>query len=134
MRSIPIVNNSFVKFVLVGVINTIVGTAVMFVLYNYAECNYWVSTAMNYVAGSVVSFFLNKYFTFKSQKKGAKVIVAFAINICCCYFFAYGIARVIIHSIFYCVSTTARDNISMIAGMVLFVIVNYIGQRFMVFK
>lgn len=37
-----------IKFVLVGVINTLFGTAIMFGLYNLAGCSYWVSSAANY--------------------------------------------------------------------------------------
>ena len=57
------------KFLLVGVINTLVGTAIMFGLYNIAGCSYWVSSAANYVLTSILSFFLNKYFTFRSRER-----------------------------------------------------------------
>ena len=49
------------KFLLVGVINTLVGTGIMFGLYNLANCSYWVSSAANYVLTSILSFFLNKH-------------------------------------------------------------------------
>ena len=52
------------KFLLVGVINTLVGTGIMFGLYNLSNCSYWVSSAANYVLTSILSFFLNKHFTF----------------------------------------------------------------------
>lgn len=55
------------KFLLVGVINTLVGTGIMFGLYNLANCSYWVSSAANYVLTSILSFFLNKHFTFQSR-------------------------------------------------------------------
>ena len=57
------------KFLLVGVINTLVGTAIMFGLYNIAGCSYWVASAANYVLTSILSFFLNKYFTFRSRER-----------------------------------------------------------------
>src|SRR5699024_8647251 len=55
------------KFLLVGVVNTLVGSAIMFGLYNLAGWGYWVSSAMNYLLTSILSFFLNKYFTFQSR-------------------------------------------------------------------
>ena len=58
---------TFWKFILVGIINTLVGTTVMFVAYNLCHLNYWVSSASNYVVGSIVSYFLNKYFTFNQM-------------------------------------------------------------------
>lgn len=51
------------KFLLVGVVNTIVGTGLMFLLYNVFSVSYWISSAANYIVGSIVSYFLNKYFT-----------------------------------------------------------------------
>ena len=81
------------KFLLVGVINTLVGTGIMFGLYNLANCSYWVSSAANYVLTSILSFFLNKHFTFQSRERGAGQVVRFAANIAVCYLIAYGIAR-----------------------------------------
>lgn len=59
-----ILDVTFWKFVLVGIVNTLVGTAVMFAAYNVLHLSYWISSASNYVVGSIVSYFLNKYFTF----------------------------------------------------------------------
>ncbi len=56
----------FARFLLVGVVNTLVGAAIMFGLYNLAGCSYWVSSATNYVLTSILSFFLNRSFTFQS--------------------------------------------------------------------
>ena len=78
----------FLKFCLVGVLNTLVGTAVMFGLYNLAQCSYWFSSAMNYVVGSVVSYFLNKHFTFRSSGGGWRQLLRFALNIAVCYLIA----------------------------------------------
>ena len=73
-----------VKFLLVGVINTLVGTGTMFGLYNCLGCSYWVSSAGNYIVGSIVSYFLNKYFTFKNHQKSAKTVLKFVVNIAGC--------------------------------------------------
>ena len=40
-------DKTFMKFVMVGVVNTIVGTTIMFVFYNVFHLNYWVSSASN---------------------------------------------------------------------------------------
>ena len=41
-------DKTFMKFVIVGVVNTVVGTAIMFVFYNVFQLSYWVSSASNY--------------------------------------------------------------------------------------
>ena len=55
-------DRTMLKFLLVGMVNTLVGAGTMFLLYNAANCSYWFASAANYAAGGVVSFFLNKYF------------------------------------------------------------------------
>lgn len=123
-----------IKFLIVGVINTIVGTSVMFLCYNVFRMGYWPSSAMNYIIGSIVSFFLNKYFTFKSGKKSLGEAVRFVLNITVCYVLAYGIAKPCVYSVLGGYSGTVRDNAAMLAGMCLFVAFNYFGQRFLVFR
>ena len=71
----------FLKFIIVGIANTIFGTAVMFCAYNILNLNYWISSALNYILGSILSYFLNKYFTFQNKSKNSKTIVKFIINI-----------------------------------------------------
>lgn len=124
------------KFILVGMINTLVGTIVMFVLYNVFHAGYWLSSAANYIVGSVVSYILNKHFTFRNNEKSVFMIVKFVVNISICYLIAYGIAKPVVLWILdgtkY--SVQIQENVAMMAGMCLFVGVNYIGQRFFVFR
>ena len=125
---------TFWKFVLVGIVNTVVGTAVMFVAYNIFHLNYWISSASNYIIGSIVSYFLNKYFTFQNKEKSVKQIVMFIINITTCYLLAYGLAKPIVSWILIDQSKPVQDNVSMLMGMGAFVVFNYLGQRIFVFK
>jgi len=125
---------TFWKFIIVGVINTLFGTGIMFVFYNVFHLSYWVSPASNYFFGSILSYFLNKYFTFKSKKNTGKTIVRFVVNISVCYLLAYGGAKPLARWIFSGASVTLQENMAMLAGMCFFVAFNYIGQRFFVFK
>ena len=86
-------DRTFLKFLIVGVINTLVGTAVMFGCYNLLHFGYWVSSAANYVVGSIVSYFLNKYFTFQVKERSIRFVVRFIINITICYLLAYGMGK-----------------------------------------
>lgn len=132
---------TFFRFLLVGVVNTLVGTAIMFGLYNVAglylwgDTGYWISSAANYVVGSVVSYFLNKHFTFRNTETGSKVVVRFVINIAVCWVLAYGIAQPVTEWVLGGVlSEQMVGNLSMFCGMVLFVMLNYLGQRFFAFR
>ena len=125
---------TFWKFILVGIINTLVGTTVMFVAYNLCHLNYWVSSASNYVVGSIVSYFLNKYFTFQNKEKSWKQLVKFALNITVCYLVAYGLAKPLVSWFLHGQSKSVQDNLSMLVGMGAFVVFNYVGQRVIVFR
>ncbi|MCQ5202641.1 GtrA family protein [Mordavella massiliensis] len=124
----------FLKFMVVGVVNTVVGTAVMFVMYNVFHQSYWISSASNYVVGSILSYFLNKYFTFESKKKSLSQVLKFVLNISLCYLVAYGIAKPTVTWMLQGQQGALRDNLAMVVGMVLFTLLNYIGQRAYVFK
>lgn len=127
-------DKTFLKFIIVGVINTIVGTSIMFILYNAFGFSYWFSSSMNYIIGSIVSFFLNKYFTFKSKTFSFKEVVLFIVNIAVCYLIAYGFAKWIILYIMSSYSLKIQENTAMVVGMVLFTMLNYLSQRFIVFN
>ena len=127
-------DKTFSKFVMVGVVNTVVGTSIMFIFYNVFHLSYWVSSASNYFFGSICSYLLNKHFTFQYHEKGFKSLIRFTINILVCYLLAYGIAKPFIRWIFSDFNDTIQDNISMALGMCLFVVFNYLGQRFFAFK
>ena len=125
---------AFLRFLLVGVVNTLVGSGVMFLLYNLAHCGYWFSSAMNYVVGSVASYFLNKSFTFRKRGHDRATVLRFILNIAVCYAAAYGAARPLARVLLSGASETLRDNVAMGFGMCSFVALNYLGQRMLVFR
>ena len=134
MKFTMIFDKKFFKFILVGIINTVVGSAIMFSLYNLAHLSYWVSSACNYFFGSILSFFLNKYFTFTVKEWSLFMIVAFILNIAISYFIAYGLAKPLINYFLDNESQNIRENVALFVGMCLFTGLNYLGQRFVVFN
>lgn len=122
------------KFLLVGVANTLFGTGIMFLFYNVFHFSYWVSSASNYFFGSILSYILNRIFTFKSKEQTRRTLPRFIVNIVICYLFAYGVAKPLAEYLLSGAEKTVQENIAMLVGMCLFVGLNYIGQRFFVFK
>ena len=129
-----LLDKTFWKFILVGIANTLFGTGIMFLFYNVFHFGYWVSSASNYVFGSILSYFLNKHFTFQNKSKDPKVILRFILNITVCYLVAYGLAKPLVRTLLSGMSVTVQDNGAMLVGMVVFVGLNYIGQRFFAFR
>ena len=127
-------DRTFWKFILVGIANTVVGTGIMFLFYNLLHLSYWVSSASNYLFGSILSYFLNKLFTFQNKANTRETLPRFVINISLCYLLAYGLAKPLAMRLLSDLSLTAQENIAMVVGMCLFVGFNYLGQRFFVFR
>lgn len=124
---------SMLKFLLVGVGNTLLSTVLMFAL---EGLGYWPSTAIAYVAGAVMGFFLNRRFTFHSDEVMWKAAVKFAINVAVCYVVGYGLARLVMGVLAPLNPLPAiwLERLSKLVGMGLYTVFNYFGQRFFAFR
>ena len=127
-------DKTVIKFLAVGVVNTLVGCGTMFLLYNLAHCSYWVSSAANYVVGGIVSFFLNKYFTFQSKTWEWSQVWKFAANVTVWYLLGYGLAKPLVLHLLAGQAVNVQENVAMLVGMCLYTGLNYLGQRFFAFK
>jgi putative flippase GtrA len=129
--------NRFTRFLLVGVINTITGLSVIFVLLNVFEFSYWTSTFIGNGVGAAVSYLLNRSFTFNSQIDFTKGIPKFISVILLCYFFSYSISEFVADGVYYLYSTIPfinKEEFAILFGSGLYTITNYFGQRYFVFK
>ncbi len=129
-----LLDGTVVRFLLVGVINTLVGCGAMFLLYNLAHWSYWLSSAANYVLGGVVSFFLNKYFTFRKREWSWRQAGRFAVNVAVCWLLAYGLAKPLVLAVLEGQPVWLQENGAMAVGMCLYTALNYLGQRFFAFR
>ena len=151
LLSKTILDRTFWRFVLVGVVNTLIGLGVNYLvlwllgLTNSVSENtaYWIASAANYTVGSIVSFFLNKYVTVKSRAKSAGEVFRFILNIIVCWIIAYGTAKPFVGWLLTKTWVFPWQNAPMpkavgyvatLVGAGLFVILNYFGQRFFAFK
>ena len=129
-----LVDRKLMRFAAIGTANTILGMGIMFGMYNWLGCGYWVSTAANYLITSVISFFANKYLTFHNHQKSIRQAFRFAANIALCYVFAFSVAKPLVIRLMAHVRHNVQENVSMLVGMGLFSCCNYLGQRLVVFR
>lgn len=122
------------KFLLVGVVNTLVGTGVMFLLYNLAGVPYWPSVCANYLCGGVVSYFLNKYFTFHNKERSWAQVGRFVVTVAVCMLIAYGLAKPAVRWALSGMGERLQENVAMLVGTGLYTVLNYVGQRFFAFQ
>lgn len=57
----------FLKFGLVGVLNTSMHYAIFFLLFSFFGLHYMMSSAIGYASGLLNSYFLNRIWTFRSR-------------------------------------------------------------------
>ena len=123
-----------VRFGMVGVLNTLLGWVIMAVLYNLIHLNYWLSTGISYFIGGVFSYHVNARFTFQVENRDKGLPWRFAVNIIVCYLIAYGTAQPLIRYALSAQPAVIVDNIAMLAGMCFFVVLNFCGQKLLVFR
>lgn len=131
-----------IHFGMVGVINTMLGWIIMAVLYNLIHLNYWFSSGISYFIGSVFSYHANAKLTFKVENKDRWLPWRFAANIIVCYLVSFSAAQPFTARILDAVGLSAGgriseallDNIAMIFGMGIFIVMNFFGQKLFVFR
>jgi len=124
----------FLKFLIVGIINTIVGYAIMFVLLNAAHLSYWISSSFGYFLSCILSFYLNKYFTFTVKHWSVFMIISFIVTIVISYYVPFWIADGVVNKILQNSQEDVQENVALIVGTCLASAVSYLGQRFIVFR
>lgn len=123
-----------IHFGIVGVMNTAMGWAIMLVLYNLLHLNYWFSTGISFFIGGVFSYHANSKVTFKVENKDKWLPYRFAANIVICYLIAFGVAKPLVSRILSTQPVVIVENAAMIVGNVIFVGLNFFGQKILVFR
>ncbi|WP_370880980.1 GtrA family protein [Paenibacillus brasilensis] len=132
-----IFNNSFTRYLLVGVINTLIGLSAIYLLYNVFSLNYWISTSIGNAIGMISSFILNRRFTFKSDvsilKSSIKFIAVSVISYCIAYYLGY-LLILIFEGANFTLNRTVYNNLSILLSSGLYTILGYVGNKRISFK
>jgi putative flippase GtrA len=128
--------SSLVRFLLVGVINTFVGLSVMFFMLHIAHLSYWWATFSGNAVGAIVSFLLNRSFTFQSDISVTKGAFRFLVVMLSCYYVAYSFSQMTARFIVTLSSypfANVRDDLAVLFGTLFYTVLNYLGQKIIVF-
>lgn len=123
-----------IHFGIVGVMNTLIGYVIMALLYNLIHLNYWLSSGISYFIGSVYSYYMNSKLTFKVEKKDKWLPWRFALNIVVCYGISFGVAKPAVRAVLASQPVVIVENVAIVFGMCIFVVLNFFGQKFFVFR
>ncbi len=131
-----------IHFGMVGVINTLMGWGIMALLYNLIHMNYWLSSGISYFIGSVFSYHANAKLTFKVEERDRWLPWRFALNIIVCYLVSFSVAKPLVARLIELtglahgdgLSRALFENIAMVFGMGIFIVMNFFGQKLFVFR
>lgn len=121
------IDATFFRFVLVGIVNTLVGYAIIMLLFHVMGLGYALSYFLSYMVGIIISFFLNRHFVFFSQKSKAKEFLKFLIA----FVLSYGVSYMGLY--FIMENHLLSANIAFFAGMVIYSILFYLLNRYITF-
>ncbi|MFD2611217.1 GtrA family protein [Paenibacillus gansuensis] len=128
--------HSFTRFLMVGVLNTMVGLGATYLFLNGIGTGYWVSTFLGNGAGAVVSYILNRRFTFQSTAHVGRSFGKFILVILVCYFVSYGVslklAEVVLKGLG--LKETLGKELAVLIGTGIYTVINYAGHRFFTFR
>ena len=131
-----ILDRSLLFYTLIGLSNTFLTMGLEFLLNNAFGLPYWWTTSIPFAITSITSFVFNRKFSFKSHGNFWNDMIKFYILFIACYLLAFYFAKPI--SMQLLSSTNAAEkavtNISIIVGQCVFTPLNYIGQRFWVYR
>ncbi len=123
----------FVKFVVVGVLSTILNYAVFAVLLRGLHVQYLVASAIGYCSGLIFGYFLNRNWTFASEKaaggqaQSREFVLYLAI-----YLFSLGVGLLLLRLLTHRLGVDPRlGNLLVIAVETT---INFLGLRFLVFS
>jgi len=118
-----------IKFGFVGILNTLISLAVIYILMNLVGLDYRVSNISGYVAGLINSFFWNRNWTFKDKEGNpAKQAVNFIIV----FLISYGIqflALILLVDHFH-----IHENWAQPGAMIVYTGINYLLNKFITFR
>ncbi len=130
----------FVKYCMVGVLNTLVTYGVIYLCKSFLEMNLYVSNALGYIAGLTNSFFCNKSWVFRSGGSYRREMIRFFIGFLICYVLQFILVWMLTESYFgkldflICGIVISGYGIATVLGNVVYTLANFVYNRLVTFK
>jgi len=141
------VDRTLVYYLIIGILNFIVCTALMFLLFNVCGFSDHVAPLFNYGLGSLFWYLAGRYVLFRGQQSTWQQIVRFLAEVVVCYLISYYIVAPLLADVLLPLpriralfsfggeeEEMIRGNCEMTIGVIAYAILNYFGQRYFVFS
>jgi putative flippase GtrA len=119
---------SFVRFCIVGLINTLIGLAVIYAAMRFGNVQYVIANTLGYAVGAAISFVLNRSWTFRF--KGAILHSALQWALVLAVAFVANIFAVIVAHEYFGVD----QYLSQVFGVLVYTGLSFLGGRFYAFR
>lgn len=118
----------FSRFVVVGVLNTLLGYCVIFAAMYLAGMTPEASNMAGYGIGLVVSYVLNRNYTFKSKQRHRREIIRFFWVFLVAYASNFIVLLILIHQL------NLHEGMSQVLAGIVYVVFSYLMNKYYVFK
>lgn len=128
---------TFFRFLLVGVANTILGLSVIYLLLHLVGLSYWMSTFLGNSVGAMMSYYLNRRFTFRSKNAVSKSLILFVVVTLLCYVVSYSIGMNLVEWLLgnsNSLKSSIKTDLAVLISAGLYTVLNYLGQKWLVFS
>ena len=144
MKIKTMVDRTLLNYIIIGVLNFIICTGIMFVLFNMCGFSEHIAPIVNYALGSLIWYLACHYILFRDSKATWQVKFRFVIEVLVCYLVSYYVvAQPVSNWLLRYSSVQAifdfggvdkiSGNCEMTVGVIVYAIMNYFGQRYFVF-
>lgn len=120
--------SQFSRYILVGVFNTLLGYAIIFTAMYKMNWNPIASNVLGYVSVLIISFFLNRNFTFKSSGKHLNELIRFLVVFVVAFAANLGVLFLLIKFLF------IQEGISQVIASIVYIMFSYIMNKYFVFR
>ena len=139
------VDRTLLNYIIIGVLNFIICTGIMFVLFNMCGFSEHIAPIINYALGSFIWYVSCNYILFRGSPTTWQGVLRFVIEVLVCYVISYYVvAQPIsnwllkhesVKSFFdFGGADKITGNCEMTVGSIVYAILNYFGQRYFVFS
>lgn len=141
-----VVDRTLVYYLIVGVLNFLICTGLMFLLFNVCGFSDHVAPLFNYGLGSLIWYLACRYLLFPGQGSTWQQILRFLAEVIVCYAISYYIVAPLLSDVLLksrsvkdffsfggCEMDMIEGNCQMTIGAIAYAIINYFGQRYFVF-
>lgn len=130
----------FIRYCIVGVLNTLVTLGVIYLCKSMLGWNLYVSNALGYIAGVTNSFFCNKQWTFRSKGRVRTEAIRFLVGFGICYALQFVLVWMLTQSTFGSFNflilgvVISGYGIATLLGNVVYTLANFVYNRLVTFR